>query len=679
MIGETFGHYTIDARLGAGGMGVVYRAHDQRLQRTVAIKVMSDTGSGSSAAEHARLLDEARASSALNHPNICTVYEVGEVAGKAFIAMEYVEGQPLAQLIGHDGLPVETVVRYGTQIADALAHAHGRGVIHRDLKTANIVINQSGAAKVLDFGLARRVEIRGGDVATQSIEILDTGVLLGTLAYVAPEVLLGETADIRSDIWALGIVLYEIATGELPFKGRNEYDLTSAILRAPVQPFNPHVPPILRSIILRCLAKDPAQRYQHAGEVRAALEAIQSDMTLIPPVTREPWRMNRGFVAATVVVLLIAAVVSVWLLLGNRSGVWERTAAEGTLTRIVSSEDQTTDPSLSPDGGMVAYVVQSRDGRVDLYAGRVRGGARLRLTNDDALEGGPRFSPDGDRIAFSRRGGGSTVPEIRIIPSLGGDVSATIPAAMSPAWSPDGGRLAYVHRADQGEELTISATDGSNARVILRGDSVHPFLTNPAWSPDGRQIAVVRGTGGVGRDIWLVPSDGGAAHPAIEEPASVFSDYPAFTPDGRGIIHSSNRGGATNIWFAPLGGGRPVRLTTGAGPDEAPTIAADGTIAFVNSRWRNSLEAHDLAGGATRTLAVHMPFLWGPAISPMDARSPSVKGRRTAHGISGRSRSREGPPASSRRPTRVRSIPAGLPTAPTSCSTRGRSLGDSEG
>jgi Tol biopolymer transport system component len=265
---------------------------------------------------------------------------------------------------------------------------------------------------------------------------------------------------------------------------------------------------------------------------------------------------------------------------------------------------------------MLAYVVQTQDGRVDLYAGRVRGGARVRLTSDDALEGSPRFSPDGERIAFSRRGGGSTVPEIRVIPSLGGDVSATIPAAMSPAWSPDGNHLAYIHRADNGEELTVSALDGSNARVILRGDSVHPFLMNPAWSPDGRQIAVVRGTGGVGRDIWLVPSDGGSARPAIEEPASVFSDYPVFTPDGRGIIHSSNRGGATNIWFAPIGRGRPVRLTTGAGPDEAPTIAADGTIAFVNSRWRNSLEAHDLAGGATRTLAVHAPFLWGPAISP---------------------------------------------------------------
>ncbi|HEY7059317.1 MAG TPA: protein kinase [Vicinamibacterales bacterium] len=615
MIGEDFGHYTIDARLGSGGMGVVYRAHDTRLQRTVAIKVMGGSSTGSSAAEHSRLLDEARAASALNHPNICTVYEVGEVSGRAFIAMEYVEGQPLGQLVGRDGLPIETVVRYGTQIADALSHAHGRGVIHRDLKTANIVISASGAAKVLDFGLARRVEIRGGDVATQSIEMMESGVLLGTLAYLAPEVLLGQTADVRSDIWSLGVVLYEIATGGVPFKGRNEYDLTSAILRAPVQPFSPHVPPILRPIILRCLAKEPAQRYQQAGEVRAALEAIQSDVAMMPPVVLHdvPAVSKRMAVAAGGALLLIAGIAA-WVWWGGRRGPWERTAAEGLLTPIVSTEDQTTDPALSPDGGMVAYVVETHDGRVDLYVGRVKGGARVRLTNDEALEGSPRFSPDGERIAFSRRSASGL--EIRVIPALGGDVSATISGATSPAWSPDGKELAYVRRTARGEELTVSGLDGSNARVMLRGDSVHPFLINPAWSPDGRQIAIVRGTGGVGRDIWLVPAEGGPARRAIDEPASVFSDYPVFTPDGRGIVHSSNRGGATNIWFAPLGRGRPLRLTTGAGPDEAPTIAAGGAIAFVNSRWRNLLEAHDLITGTMRTLVVHMPFLWGPSVSP---------------------------------------------------------------
>jgi eukaryotic-like serine/threonine-protein kinase len=613
LIGETLGHYTINARLGSGGMGVVYRARDQRLQRTVAIKVMGGTGLGSSQGEHARLLDEARAASALNHPNICTVYEVGEVDGRPFIAMEYVEGQPLSQSVPHDGLPVETVVRYGTQIADALSHAHARGVIHRDLKTANIVISGRGSAKVLDFGLARRVEVRGSDEATQAIEVTDTGVLLGTLAYVAPEVLLGQAADARSDIWALGVVLYEIASGDLPFKGRNEYDLTAAVLRSPAQPLPAHVPPMLRAIVLRCLAKEPAQRYQHAGEVRAALEAIQSDLTAVPPPPprRFPVALAGGF-------LLVAAVAAIgaWVFLGRARGPWERTASDGVLTRIMSSEDQTLDPAVSPDGGMLAYVVQSSNGHVDLYAGRTKGGARIRLTNDDALEDSPRFSPDSEQIAFTRRGGSDAVSEIRIIPALGGDVIGSIPRAAFPAWSPNGHQLAYVRRGDKADELTISALDGSNARSILRGDSVYPFLSSPAWSPDGSLVAVVRGSGGSAGEIWLVPSQGGEPRRAIDETAPIFSHSPVFTPDGRGIIHSSNRGGSTNLWFLPVGRGRPVRLTTGSGPDLSPTIAADGAVAFINSRWRNTLEVHDLSSGETRTLLTHSPYLWGPSVSP---------------------------------------------------------------
>ena len=226
--GSRIGPYEILAQLGAGGMGEVYRARDERLHRTVAIKLVRKTADAAATPlDRERLIDEARAASALNHPNICTVYDVGQVDDRAFIAMEYVEGRPLAESVPHDGLPIETVVRYGTQIAAALAHAHLCGVIHRDLKTANVVITGQGSAKVLDFGLARRVQIAPADSATQPI---NPGVLGGTLAYVAPEVLLGAVSDVRSDIWALGVVLYEMATGDLPFKGRTEFDLTAAIV-----------------------------------------------------------------------------------------------------------------------------------------------------------------------------------------------------------------------------------------------------------------------------------------------------------------------------------------------------------------------------------------------------------------------------------------------------------------
>jgi eukaryotic-like serine/threonine-protein kinase len=611
MIGTRLGQYSIDARLGAGGMGVVYRARDERLHRTVALKIVGGENAGSTPDERARLIDEARAASHLSHPHICTVYEVGEADGRTFIAMEYVDGQLLAESVPHDGLPSETVALYGAEIADALAHAHEHGVLHRDLKTANIAIGASGA-KVLDFGLARRVELHGADTITKPLGEVEARVLAGTLPYVPPEILLGQDGDPRSDIWSLGVVLFEMATGELPFKGRNEFELTAGIIRAPAQPFPAHVPPILRAIIFRCLAKEPAQRYQRAGEVRAALEAIQSDMTSVPAAI-PALRRRRALLIAGVLVLLAAAAGG-WRLLGRRPGPWESTAGS-RLTRLASTDEPTSDPALSPDGRMIAYVMASPDGRVDLYSGRVRGGARIRLTNDEAVEESPRFSPDGERIAFTSATDPGGLREIRVVPTLGGAVLSTIPRAVNPAWSPDG-RLACVRRGDKGHELAISGPDGSDARVILPGDSAYPFLRNPAWSPDGRQVAIVRGTGGIAGEIWLVPAEGGVPRRLVDEPSSIASDSPTFTPDGRGIVHSSTRGGASNIWFAPLAPGKPVRLTTGPGPDNSPSIAADGSLAFINSRWRSTLEAHSLATGATRTLATHIPFIWAPAISP---------------------------------------------------------------
>ena len=615
MIGETLGHYRVEALLGSGGMGVVYRARDERLHRTVAIKLVGTEGGGSRPEDRASLLDEARAASQLNHPHICTVYEVGELGERAYIAMEFVAGRPLSQMLPPGGLPAETVIRFAAQIASAIAHAHERGVVHRDLKTANIVVNDETGVKVLDFGLARRIDPVGSDIATQSGRTgAKDGALTGTLAYIAPEVLLGQPADARSDIWALGVVIYEMATGELPFTGRNQFDVTAAILRSPPRAFPPHVPPILRAIVLHCLSKEPAQRYQRAGEARAALEAVQSDVFQAGPVVSA--RRTRTLLAVVGGAVIIAATAAGWIYF--RPDPWHFGAAGGRLSRIVSSETVTYDPAISLDGRMLAYAADHSNGRVDLFTSRVAGGARVQLTDDAAREGAPRFSPDGERIAFTRVDSAGGLVEIRVVPALGGEVVATIAGAAYPAWSPDGRRLAYLKRLEGGTKtaLTTSALDGSEARTLMTSDSVYPFLRYPAWSPDGRQIAVVRGSGGVAGEIWLVAADGGEPRKAIEEPASVYSDSPVFTPDGRGIVHTSNRGGATNIWFLPLAGGDPVRLTTGPGPDESPSVSSAGAVAFVNSRWRNTLDVYDLTTGDVRSLLSHSPFLWSPAVSP---------------------------------------------------------------
>jgi TolB protein len=221
------------------------------------------------------------------------------------------------------------------------------------------------------------------------------------------------------------------------------------------------------------------------------------------------------------------------------------------------------------------------------------------------------------RIAFTRRESRDGAPQIRIVPSLGGDTISVIPEAAMGVWSPNGRQLAYLRRSAGGNgDLVVANIDGFNDRVLMRADSRYPFLRDPAWSPDGREIAIVRGTGGIAGEIWMVPAEGGDGRPAMSDPAEVFSASPAYTSDGLALIHSSNRGGATNIWLYPLRGGAPVRLTTGPGPDVSPTVATDGTITFVNSRWRNALELHSLRGAPTQTLTSHAPYIWGPSSSP---------------------------------------------------------------
>ncbi len=311
--GSKLGPYEIQSPLGAGGMGEVYRARDTRLERQMALKLLSAGALGDEAAR-ARLIGEAKTASALNHPHICTIYEVGEADGKTYVAMEYVEGRPLSRQIPHDGLPLELVLRYGGQIADALAYAHEHGIVHRDLKSANVMITPDGRAKVLDFGLARRLAGSELSEATLSKKSLgENEEISGTLQYMAPEALRGEPADARSDVWALGVVLYEMAAGRLPFGGKTAYELTSAILREPPPPMSARVPAGLRSVVQRCLAKEPGQRYSRIGEVRSALEAIGSSETLTGAATARSDEVRRKLLAR---ILLAAGIVLVVGILG---------------------------------------------------------------------------------------------------------------------------------------------------------------------------------------------------------------------------------------------------------------------------------------------------------------------------------------------------------------------------
>ena len=310
--GTRLGPYEILAPLGAGGMGEVYRARDPRLGRDVAIKVLP-TESLHDDAARTRLLREARLAATLNHPNICTIHEVGEAGGHIYIAMELIEGRPLSEAIAERraGLPTENVTRYGMQIAAALAHAHEKHVIHRDLKSSNVVITPDGRAKVLDFGVARRAyEASDASSTTLSVGPTETGAVVGTPHYLAPEVLRGGTADERSDLWALGVLLQEMASGALPFNGTTGYELASAILHDTPAALPDRVPSGLRAVIGRCLAKEPGERYQRASELRAALEALQSgaSATTVGPTRKS----SRALPAMLTLLGLAAAVAAIW-------------------------------------------------------------------------------------------------------------------------------------------------------------------------------------------------------------------------------------------------------------------------------------------------------------------------------------------------------------------------------
>jgi serine/threonine protein kinase len=275
--GARLGPYDLQARLGGGGMGEVWKAYDAKLQRTVAIKILHETADAAS-----RILTEARAASALNHPHICTIHDVSDAdpstgSGQAvsFIVMEYVEGKPLSELIPSDGLPPGSIIRYGTQIADALAHAHAHDIVHRDIKSANVVITPDGRAKVLDFGVAQKLP--AAEAATRTHEAIShAGMLVGTLTHMAPEVLAGEPATPRSDIWALGVLLYEMASGRLPFGGATQTAVIAAVVKDSPEGLPAKVSAGLWTVVQRCLQKEPGQRYGHSAAVHAALEAMQS-------------------------------------------------------------------------------------------------------------------------------------------------------------------------------------------------------------------------------------------------------------------------------------------------------------------------------------------------------------------------------------------------------------------
>ena len=496
--GKSFGHYRIQGQLGAGGMGVVYSAYDTVLQRKVAIKVVGDRVLADKSAR-ALLLHEARAASSLNHPNICTIHEVGESDGETYIVMEQVDGQPLSSLVGTNGVSPDLVVRYGMQIADALAHAHEHGVIHRDLKSTNVVVTPESRVKVLDFGLAARLkDTELQDAVSSKLPLTESRIIVGTLPYLAPELLRGEPADARTDTWALGILLYEMSSGMHPFRGRTAFELSSSILRDAPAPLPTSVPSGLSAVILHCLEKSPGDRYQRASELRSALETLAGSPVLLPETiaqsierpARSSWRLTWSFPLAGLVVLAAAGYGVYSMFSGGKAAA---PFQDYTISQITDNAKSQA-AAISPDGKYILSEVVDT-GMASLWLRHVPTNSDTQIiAPSEAFYTNFDFSPDGNYFYF-RKARTSTLDEFDLYraPVLGGNPQIVVRDIDSnTGFSPDGKHIAYERGNDPevGKfQVLVANADGTDEKMLAGGpmDSLHRYV---AWSPDAKRVAL---------------------------------------------------------------------------------------------------------------------------------------------------------------------------------------------
>jgi len=557
-IGREIGQYKIERLLGSGGMGEVFLAHDAKLNRKVALKILP--AQFVTDPEHVRRFErEARAVSALNHPNLITIYDIGQANALHFIATEYVEGKTVRELIG--GMKIKDALSIATQTAEALSAAHNTGIIHRDVKPENIMLRPDGYVKVLDFGLAKLIEPTSQEL-NDSISQTQKGVVMGTLAYMSPEQASGENVDNRSDIWSLGAVLYEMATGISPFKRPTRQETFNAILSQDplsVTDSNPSLHTQLDHIMSKALEKDPELRYQTASDFRADLKRLKREIDSSPSLSggraiskklsrfkASSSRHNYWLIALTACITIVL-VVGVWFFI-SRFLLKAKTVAgpdwaKATNKQLTDFPGLESSPNLSPDGKSFIYV--KRDGEkndTDIFLQRVGGKNGKNLTSDSpANETMPAYSFDGKMIAFhsTREPAG-----IYIMEETGENPRRISDFGFHPSWSPDGKEIVVCEQASNKSRASalwaINITTG-NKRLVTKGDAVQPN-----WSPNGHRIAYWFVTKGRLGDIATIPAEGG--EPVLITNHEATDLNPVWSPDGKHIYFSSDRGGNMNLW-----------------------------------------------------------------------------------------------------------------------------------
>jgi Tol biopolymer transport system component len=648
--GHRIGPYRVAARIGAGGMGDVYRAHDTKLARDVALKVLPERFA-LDADRLARFRREAKVLAALNHPHIAAIYGLEGSDGEQALVLELVDGPTLAELVARGPMPTAEALNVARQIAEALEAAHEKGIIHRDLKPANVKIAGNGAVKVLDFGLAKVWEgapahLSGSPTLTLTHD--RERVILGTPAYMSPEQARGRVLDKRTDIWSFGCVLLEMLTGRPAFAGETISDTIARVLEHEPdwQALPPSTPDRVRSLLQRCLQKDPSWRLRDIGDARLELDEALAQLTgshcgpsgagraqnarlrrigdshqIIADALRhfairsaergQPW-MSRAIVVAILVLMAVTAAV---LLQTERDpsdvqsveaiAETESSFASATFDQLTNQPGEEYFPSLSPDGRSLVYASRAA-GNWDIFLQRVGGQNRVNLTNDsEANDTQPALSPTGDYIAFrsDRDGGG-----IFVMGATGESVRRLTDFGYDPAWSPDGTELVFSSagfdipgaRGLVGQLWRVQTSTGEVRRVKTDvGDAVQP-----TWSPHGSRLAFwsIRSTSAaIGqRDVWTVDASGGAATRVTDDAALDWN--PVWSPDGRYLYFASDRGGSMNFWRVRidevtgkvLDEPRPVTRGGGTATRQSLSFSRDGRrMAFVERIARSNMHRQE--------------------------------------------------------------------------------------
>ena len=604
VIGETISHYKVLRKLGAGGMGVVYQADDLDLNRPVALKFLAEE-----LYENRESLErfnrEARAASSLNHPNICTIYEIGQSAGKPFIAMELLEGETLGQRLRSKPFAVSEVIEFGLQLANGLQSAHAKGIVHRDIKSANLFITTEDQVKILDFGLAKQYGHRedqplGYDAFTAD-SFTTTGAIVGTLDYMSPEQVLGEKLDGRSDLFSLGVVLYHMATGRPPFSGATGAAICDSILhKKPVAPcrLNPEVPDGLERVIDKLLEKDRDLRYQTASELAADLKRLKRDsdsgatspVTWAAPIAKPGWQ--KGLLMGTASIFAVVALI--WFFRAQSS----RNAPPSHSTAATSSPwvpltnfaDSVFSPALSSDGRMLTFFrgTDSFFGSGQIYVKFLPDGEPTQLTHDDSLKMDPVFSPDGSRVAYSIPGGSW---DTWVVPVLGGAPKQWLPNASGLSWTPDKRLLFSEIKSGLHMVLVTSNESRSDVREVYVPPRERGMAHRSYLSPNGKWVLLAEMENNGWLQCRIVPFDGSSAGVRVGPKGGC--TVGAWSPDGKYVYVSSDSGSGFHIWRQAFPNGSPEQVTSGPSEEEGIAMAPDGK-SFITS-----------VGLATSTVWVH--------------------------------------------------------------------------